>query len=93
MVNKSKTTKSVQHLKDYLKSSKQASFPKASLPKAGQSRKPDKTVCSEEELKAIQKEHGHGQSLSLNKPYLKSATDLLSLTRTKLDKSEKKKKS
>lgn len=66
------------------------------MPRLGASRKEDKTVCSEEELKAIQKERTQNQGLSLNKPYLKSATDLMSITkssRTKIEKAEKKKKS
>lgn len=90
LVNKSKTSKSVQGLRDYLKSTRQT-LPKAALTRPGHSRA-DKTVCSEEELKAIQKEHHQSGGLSLNKPYLKSVTDLMSPT-TKSTKSEKRDKS
>lgn len=74
--------------------SKFTTLPKASLPKGSHSRK-DKTVCSEEELRAIQKERNQNQVLSLNKPYLKSLTDLKPLTksRTKFEKSERSERS
>ena len=97
LVNKSKSVKSVQHLKDYARAAhRQAASPKTGHGKAGGKEgreRHDKTVCSEEELKVIQKERAQNQnqSLSLNKPYLKSATDLTSLTRK--EKGEKKKKS
>ena len=73
-------------------------IPKVHMPKV--CTRNDKTICNEEELKKLQKSDNSLKSvnnkLNLNRPYLKSASDLThlskSLSRHKNDKHDKHKK-